>query len=239
MSDNSVLNEDNLSDAFYMRLIRHLTDSGIKAGDALPSESSLATDLNVGRQQLREALAVVEAFGIVEGRQGARRVWIGANFAHSLSRMTAAFFIESGDITREFIQVRHALETALLPVVATKISPQDLAELRSIAQSMIDDAQRGVDFSDDDERFHRALFRPLENSILDGVLQAFWTIFRLARASDLHGKDDSAIPEIAEMHMHVVDAIAEGDARRAVYELDAHFYGVRRRYASDTDPNAS
>jgi DNA-binding FadR family transcriptional regulator len=78
MSDKNAQDVDILS-APHMRLVALLRADGVPVGGAVPGEVELARRLGVGRQQVREALVVLEAFGAVRGRQGARRMWLGFN----------------------------------------------------------------------------------------------------------------------------------------------------------------
>lgn len=224
MSDKSVSESSDLSDPLYRLLAHHLQHSGLQAGDALPTEAELGAELFVGRQRIREALSVLEAFGIVVARQGARRVWRGIRAADFATRWVG--FVTDQDVaTRELLEVRHALETSLLPTVIPRLAAADLARLRVLSEEMVECAERGEGFAQQDEQFHRGLLAPLENTVVDEFLHSFWVVF--AAAKDESVEED---PAIAAMHGRIIDAIEAGDARRAVHELDAHFYGVRNRY---------
>lgn len=224
MSDKSLVEGSDLSDVLYRRLAHHLQLSGLQIGDALPTEAELGAELSVGRQRVREALSVLEAFGIVVARQGARRVWRGIRAADFAARWVG-FLADQDAATRDLLEVRHALETSLLPTVIPRLTADDLSQLRVLSEEMVARAVHGERFVEQDEQFHRALLAPLENAVVDEFLHSFWVVFAAA-------KDDSVEedPTIAAMHGRIIDAIEAGDARRAVHELDAHFYGVRNRY---------
>jgi GntR family transcriptional repressor for pyruvate dehydrogenase complex len=224
MSDKSVDVDVHLSDVLYRQLARHLQASELQIGDPLPTEAELGVQLSVGRQRIREALSVLEAFGIVAARQGARRVWRGVRAADFATRWVE--FVTDQDVaTRELLEVRHALETSLLPTVIPRLTPDDLARLRGLSEEMVERAVRGESFAEQDEQFHRGLLAPMDNAVVDEFLHSFWVVF--ASAKDESVEED---PGIAAMHGRIIDAIEAGDARRAVHELDAHFYGVRNRY---------
>ncbi|WP_341955708.1 FCD domain-containing protein [Microbacterium sp. LWH13-1.2] len=213
-----------MSDALYRRLAQHLQSSGVQVGDPLPTEAELGAQLEVGRQRIREALSVLEAFGIVVARQGARRVWLGIRAADFATRWVG--FVTDRDVaTRELLEVRHALETSLLPTVIPRLTVEDLARLRALSEEMVQRAVRGESFAEQDEQFHRGLLAPMQNAVVDEFLHSFWAVFSSAK-----GENVEEDPAIAAMHGRIIEAIEAGDARRAVHELDAHFYGVRNRY---------
>lgn len=206
-----------------MEVARH---RGLQPGDPMPSEAQLCGDLDAGRQQIREALSSLEALGIVVSRQGARRTWKGFDMSAFLGR-TISLLDDAHEGARGLLEVRHALETSMLPAAAQRLARADLEKLRALAREMVGRAESGKSFADLDEQFHRALLAPLENPALDAILQSFWAAFSASRPDDDSVTEN---PEIAVMHERVVDAIEEGDMRRAVHELDAHFYGVRNRF---------
>lgn len=224
MSDKYFSEDTDLSDALYRRLAQHLQRSGLQPGDPLPTEAELGHELGLGRQRVREALGVLEAFGVVVSRQGARRVWRGFRASDLATRWIA--FVDDPEVaTRELLEVRHALETSLLPMVIPRLTPDDLARLRALSEEMVERALRGESFAEQDQKFHRGLLAPMGNAFVDQFLHSFWVVFS-ASESDKVEED----PAIAAMHGRIIDAIEAGDARRAVHELDVHFYGVRNRY---------
>jgi len=227
MSDNDGSVARDMSDTPHGRIAQVLHASGIRPGDRVPSESELSARLSMGRQQVREGLSVLDAFGVLAGRQGARRVWKGYN-PGALVSAGAALGSADEDVVAALLEVRQALETSLLPSVAVRIPDHELAELRELAHRMVVLAEAGERFNELDAQFHRRLFACLGNSVLDGILLAFWVQFDAA-APDVSSA--AADPDIARMHVRIVDALADGDQRRAVHELDAHFYGIRQRSA--------
>jgi len=228
MSDRLPHVVNDLSDASYSRIAAHLLRGSIQPGDLIPSEAILGKELSMGRQQVREGLSVLEAFGAVAARQGARRVWRGYDLGAAM--LTASSMrLQGARLANDLLEVRHALETALLPSAALRIGPDDLVELRLLAQQMVDLAERGRSFAESDALFHRRLFASLGNSVLDGILMAFWAQF-----DEMEPRQSAVVdPAVAAMHKRIVDALEAGDQRLAVHELDAHFYGVRQALADD------
>ena len=224
--------------ALHVRLLRELQALGLHSGDHLPSEADLAARLGVGRPQLREALRMLEALGAVRSRQGARRVWLG--FRPSVFAQQLA--VTLGPTPRsvaELLEVRQALETSLLPRTIALMTPATLEELEHIADSMVRLAEAGRSFTEEDGRFHDLLLAPLGNELLEGLLSAFWSVFSVF--SERYPPDEDPVP-VARMHVRIVQAVAAGDAKLAVHELDAHFYGVRARLAGaipSTNPQSS
>jgi DNA-binding FadR family transcriptional regulator len=92
---------------------------------------------------------------------------------------------------------------------------------------MVELAKSGQSFAELDERFHRGLLQPVGNQVLEALLSLYWTVFDHLVDSTGGATDDT---EIACMHGRIIDAIEAGDVPLAAHELDAHFYGIRRRF---------
>lgn len=214
------------------RLVRSLRGDGLRDGALLPTEKSLSEGTGIGRQKVREGLAVLEAFGAADSRQGARRVWRG--YQQKKQAETAFLFLDDPvRMLADLVVVRQALETSLLPSTIGSLNPSTLRELRSLSEEINNLAAAGKPFFEADEQFHKALFRPLKNSALEGILDTFWTFLDGAREQSPDEDVATENVEIAAMHGRIVDAIEKGDAALAVHHLDTHFYGVRNRYPLD------
>src|SRR5690606_16122118 len=138
--------------------------------------------------------------------------------ASDLATRWIAFVDDPEAATRELLEVRHALETSLLPMVIPRLTADELMRLRALSEEMVERALRGESFAEQDQKFHRGLLAPMGNAFVDQFLHSFWVVFS-ASESDKVEED----PMIAAMHGRIIDAIEAGDTRRAVHELDAHF----------------
>ena len=219
------MSDELTQNGFVLRLAEHLRSSEIQPGDVLPSESELMVALGVGRQQLREALEVLKAYGAISARQGARRRWEGLDLG-TLIATSAQMIGASRATVADLLVIRQALETSLLAKVMPLHTAESRARLREIALLMEQRAAEGKSFVDLDEQFHLGLFAPLKNATLEGVLGAFWALLRLVEGPE---RDVAVDPEVAAMHTAIIDAIQIGDFSHARYELDTHFYVVHRR----------
>ncbi|MFV0427943.1 MAG: FadR/GntR family transcriptional regulator [Arachnia sp.] len=206
------------------RLVGQLA-ARLRDQDSLPSEAELSAELGVGRQQIREALGVLEAFGAVTSRQGARRQWVGMDLG-SLIPASAQLAGASNQTLAELLDVRQALETSLLAKVMPLHTTQSRSRILAIAAEMEQRAEAGLSFTDLDRQFHVGLFEPLKNHTLQAILDAFWGLLEQVEGSRKQVEGDR---EVAAMHAAIITEMEAGDIDLARYELDTHFYGVRRR----------
>lgn len=213
------------------RLINLFREREIGFGDTIPSEPELAAELNVGRQSLREALCALQALGVIEGRQGARRRLRGFDpgvFGRHIG-MTLPYTLES---FQELLDMRKILETQYFPAAIRTLTPRRIRSLRTVTDAMRELAAEGKTFLDEDERFHALLYEGLDNRTLEGVLAGFWHFFKSASANVTTGRD---LPRTSAVHAAIVDAIEAGDEDLAAHRLNIHFFDVRDRLSGLRD----
>jgi GntR family transcriptional repressor for pyruvate dehydrogenase complex len=212
-------------EASHDRLVALLRQEGYTAGDVLPTEPLLAQKLNVSRQSVRETLAGLQALGVIEVRQGARRRLVGFDpgaFGRNLG-LTLPYTVES---LQELLEVRRVLEVTYFRKAFTTINPRRLRKLRDLTEQMAAKAEHDQTFLDEDEQFHQLLYEGLDNRTLEGMLSGFWHYFKTASVTVTTGRD---LPRTAKVHGDIVDAIELGDLELAAHRLDVHFFDVRQR----------
>jgi len=210
----------------HIRILDAVREAGVAIGAPVPGEIQLAENLGVARPRVREGLRVLEAFGAIDGRQGARRIWRGFDGGTFGEQIGGILGSGGSKLLADFLEIRQTLETTLLPQAIDRLGRGDLVQIRSVAQQMINLADRGKPFTQADEEFHHALFRGLDNRMLLGMMNAYWRVFHAYTDGRPAHEDRRAV---ARKHLAIVDAIVNGDIRRAVHELDGHFYGVKGR----------
>lgn len=207
------------------RVLAYFHTAGLRAGDVVPSELELASELKVGRPALREALGALEVIGIVQSRQGARRT-LGTFDMGAVIRTLTIGIVPDLQSLRSLLEVRRVLEVGFFPQAAAKLTPQDVAELRSLTDTMQEKASRGEVFVAEDQAFHAAIYHHLHNPILWGLLEAFWELFDNMGAETRTGTN---LPETAAAHARIVDALVIGEMALASHHLNSHFFDVRSR----------
>lgn len=214
-----------MSSSLEDRVLAHFHDAGLRPGDIVPAEIELASELNVGRPALREALGALEVIGIVQSRQGARRT-LGTFDMGAVIRTLTIGIVPDLEALRSLLEVRRVLEIGFFPQAAIKLSPEDIGHMRSLTDTMQAKASRGEVFVAEDQAFHAAIYSHLDNPILRGLLEAFWELFDHMGAETRTGTN---LPATAAAHARIADALAAGELALAVHHLNSHFFDVRSR----------
>ena len=205
---------------------------GLSSGDPLPTETELVEALGVSRNSIREALKALQALDIVEIRHG-YGTYVGKLSLDPLA--DGLTFRALHDIGRdlrsmeEILEVREALEAALIRRVAETVPDEDLAALDDVTRKMNERAKAGETFADEDREFHELLYRSLNNALVTQLLRAFWDVFH--RVNHRLGVTDPNPAQTVRRHRAIVTALRKRDVVRAEHAMTEHFRNLDARIA--------
>jgi GntR family transcriptional repressor for pyruvate dehydrogenase complex len=204
------------------RVAEHLTRE-IKSGriapeSRLPPETSLATELGVSRNVVREAISQLRADGLVYVRQGAGAYALAPEDSKVI-RLDPLLLGDATDLGQLF-ELRAVLETEAAGLAATRIQPDGLAILAQALERM-QGSERTRD--DSDLEFHREISRATGNAYILTFTsfiasQIRDTIYLARQAQPI----DVVVDETIAEHQSIYDALATGNATRARTAMRTH-----------------
>ena len=161
------------------QIVEHIKDGELDTGDALPGERQLATQMEVSRRTIRQAIGVLAEAGVLSvlpGPAGGIRVqsiWLPAQFAEQGVPL-------SPDGVIEVLEARRTIEPRVAQLAALRATDADFAAMRGAIE-----LQRAV--ADDREKlnqantlFHRAMWRSARNASLDAAMRLIWDSLEVA-----------------------------------------------------------
>ncbi|WP_084614215.1 FadR/GntR family transcriptional regulator [Nakamurella lactea] len=197
-------------------------------GAPIPTETELMEELGISRGSLREALKGLQARGIVDVQHG-RGMFVGALSMDSL--VDGLIFHGRLDRSRndlttaaELVAVRDVLESGLVAQVAADPDEQLLADLDTCVDDMERAVAAGESFQDADRDFHLLLYSRMGNSLVQQLVQAFWTVLDGVRpqlASGISAPED----DVAH-HRRIVERLRARDPDGARAAMTEHFRGT-------------
>ncbi|QAY58546.1 FadR family transcriptional regulator [Microbacterium protaetiae] len=187
-------------------------------GGRLPGETTLATELGVGRSTVREALRQLAGRGIVESRQGA------GVFVRALSAPDDwDQVLRRADII-SVLEARVAIEAEAATLAAARRTPIELRAMRRLLEAR--DGLAGTDIAayvEADALFHRAIVAAAHNEVLLQLFDGFVPRMRRAMVDMLGLKRTHAdAASDREVHAGIIEAIAARDAAAAASRTRAH-----------------
>lgn len=99
-------------------------------------------------------------------------------------------------------------------------------ELHALVDAMVEKAERGEAFAEEDRAFHAALLAYVDNSLIGQLVTAFWDVHSAVLPRLTAGISSSSLVESAEAHGAMLAAAerADDDAYRAA--VVAHYRPV-------------
>ncbi|MCB7318893.1 FadR/GntR family transcriptional regulator [Lacrimispora sp. 210928-DFI.3.58] len=214
------------------KIKEYLFSGDVSVGDKLPVEKELCQQLGVGRGTVREAFRMLEATGYVELRPGK-----GA-FAARTSEVELGdilhWFAEHEVETRDFLEVRMAIEPLSVRLAIERCSDEDVAHLEQLHQKFIT-AVKSKDVSSIviyDEKFHSSIVEFSKNHLLISISKQVEQHVKNFRSRTFY------IPQNAENaiqpHQSILDAFKARDAKAGERNMQQHLELVAADLAKST-----
>jgi DNA-binding FadR family transcriptional regulator len=213
---------------------RMILAGALRPGDRLPVEKDLAESLGVSRGSLREGIRALSILGVVDTRQGDGTYVTSLDPSRLLAPMGFVVDLQGESSAQPYHHVRRVLESEAAALAATRMTPEGLAEARSVLDGVTDLLGRNpVDhdrFIETDIAFHRVIAAYSGNPVLAALVEALAS--RTVRARLWRGLHEVGSEErtLAE-HEAIWRALAAGDAEGARIRMANHLLGVQESLA--------
>jgi GntR family transcriptional repressor for pyruvate dehydrogenase complex len=184
------------------RIKEALINRELKAGDALPSENQLAAQLGVGKSVVREAIKMLEAFGVVEVRQGARTVIKKAMSEDSAMILIFQMLTEQQH-SRYLVELRTLLEPSFTLLASRKATQEDMDKIEKTLIQLETAIREQRQTVEDDIQFHLEMFKATHNPFVVTIGE---TLLQLSRPSITYSVKKRAKLALV-MHRKIFEAV--------------------------------
>ncbi|MDR0577483.1 MAG: GntR family transcriptional regulator [Candidatus Accumulibacter sp.] len=212
----------------------------LKPGDKIPTELELADSFQVGRNSVREAIKVLEAFGVLCIRR-AEGTFVSEKFNRRMLDPMLYGLILRKDSGTEIHDLRRVFDTGLLHVVITRASETAieairvcLEELRLAALIKPFSLER---LQAADIAFHEAVVASAQNVLLSSIAGYVDRITIPSRMETLREIVESGkLDAFVELHERILTVLEKRDVSRIADTVKDHYQFWRRQIAHDVDP---
>lgn len=216
---------EKISSAVVRQVEELILQGVLRPGDRLPAERELAERLEVSRPTLREALADLEARGLVVTRPGGGTFVadiLAAAFAPPLVELFATHEMALFD----YIAFRRDLEGLAAERAASNATDADLEVIASVFRRM-EAAARKRDPSEEaaiDAEFHMSIVEAAHNVVMLHMMRSLYDL--LVRGVFYNRSAVYALPgqrsRLLEQHRAIHDAVLARDPRAARRAVEEH-----------------
>lgn len=180
----------------------------ILSGRMLPGaalvETALAEKMNVSRAPIREAIQILENDGLVE------------TIAYKGKRVKPLTARE----VAETYSLREVFEVMAVRLILENGAPLDTLRTHCDEMTAAAEADNFEALVVADEAFHHALIRLADHNLL---LTSWKNLYlRIHQIMALRNRDERNLTEVAGNHPPIVQALADGDADRAINLISKH-----------------
>ena len=224
-----------LADQVASALEAEIRTGRIKATDKLPTEAALATQFQVSRTVVREAISRLKSLGLVDSRQGSGVYAQAAGFS---PLNFDARHAGSREAVVQMVEVRRALESEVAALAAERRTTADLDRITACIEALGAAVAAGHDGVEEDVALHRTIAETARNpflmSTLDYLGQFLRGATRVTRANEARRVDFARA--VSDEHLQIVQAIANGDPAQARAAAATHMHNAIERI-QQADPS--
>lgn len=236
----SRIEHSKTADEVVQQIEALILEGVLRVGDRLPAERDLASQFEVSRPVLRDALKSLEARGLLITRHGGGTQVadvIGQVFTKPVAELIATHRKATGD----YLEYRREVEAIAAEYAARRVTADDRALLTGIIKRM-EQAYEKDDFEEEaelDVEFHNAVGECAHNIIL---LHTLRSCYRLLAEGVFYNRTmiyklPGARAALLEQHKAIYDAVMRNDPESAKRAAQAHmdFVGKATAEAERTD----
>jgi len=213
-----------LSEQVAHQIIDLIADKRLKAGTRLPSLDELASFLGVSRTAVREAIKLLDAWGVVTVKHGVGT--FVAEQAGDALRVPFQVSMERGEKSiRNLLQLREVLEPGIAGLAAEHALPEHLSEMQEALGRMDHTLTTDADeFNKADMAFHVALAKATGNDlfllVISPIVDIFHDLYHVAH------RVPGAAARGQAFHWIILKHIEAGNAEEAREAMRAHMKQV-------------
>lgn len=181
----------------------------IKPGDFLPPEAVLASDLNVGKSSVREALKMLQAMGVVDIRQG-QGTQIRTQLGERLINPLVFQLIIENSNPRDVAELRMMFEPAYTLLALENATQKDIDRIQEMHNRFKKAIGQGTETAEDDIGFHMAILKATHNQFVIRLGQTILELFKPAMIKSLKGNPEAALHD----HSQILEAFLSRDREK-------------------------
>lgn len=200
-----------------------MRENQLQPGSPMPSETAIATQLDVSRTVAREAFRALAALGIIEVSPG-RRARVAAPDAAPLSMILDHTVMMKQLSVQQVLDVRRTLELRTVHLAALRRTDAQARELLDIVEGMFDALETPEIVMELDIRFHELIAQASGNSLYAIIVGSFrvitqqtWHIGWRSRAT-LENRTENI-----RCHHKIAEAISVQSPEMAEAAMTEHF----------------
>ncbi|WP_053360936.1 FadR/GntR family transcriptional regulator [Bacillus sp. FJAT-27251] len=201
---------------------QYLIDSGLRAGDQLPTERKFMEMFGVSRSVIREALSYLENTEIIRVRQGQGAFLNESNIENLLDNFFFLWQLNNGKI-QEILSLRVIFESSAIDEIIKNNNAEELSILEQIVEESMH-ATTLEEFREADVRFHKQILLATNNDLFIQITNMITSYFFQVQYIQLTLEEYKIM---ANEHKGIVEALQSANAEKAKSLLTKHINNTK------------
>ncbi|MGF1743476.1 FadR/GntR family transcriptional regulator [Vibrio minamisatsumaniensis] len=200
-------------------IIDNINSGKLSLGDELPTELELADNFGVSRNTVREALRVLETYGVLETSHRKPSRIVNKNLQASIA-IAAIRVSENKEYYKEIQQIRELMEVGLIDDILKNVTKADINELQLINDE-IGQSNTVAKLAEFDFKFHTRLIEISGNSMVSAIYAILATT--ILHVLEIGKNLELGIQHARIGHQEIIEVLKEGDSNAARQIMRQHF----------------
>lgn len=203
----------SVADEVFAQMKQNIMSRNWVPGEKIPSETELASMLNVSRVSVRAAIQKLIVMGLVEARQG-EGTFVTDPTTKALFNITLPKLMLHEHHDMEILEIRRCLESEASYLAAERATDDEFEELRIMLETMAEQraANQIDEYIQEDYNFHMKVAEFSQNSLLFELMLVLKDVLYVHFA---HMVKDIGIEIGYDEHRDLFNAIKNRDGQRA------------------------
>ncbi len=212
------MNNKMLSQSIAETILSMITiEKRFSAGDKLPNENELSTELNVSRTTLREAIRILVAYNILEIQRGKGTF------------VTQAAFEQTPDLgqlsdikvnAKDLYEMRLIFEPEAAYLAAIRGTDAEIKRILEFGERIEQEIKAGKDRTDNEHSFHKAIAQATHNEFMNQLMPILYQA--IAKGVTLSAMSQKAVSDTVNDHRMIMDFLEQRNAEGAKNAMKIH-----------------
>lgn len=204
-----------------------LVEGMLKPGDRLPTEATIATQLNVRRNEVKDALTQLEFLGVLRTIPQS-----GTYIAESIGSMSLNSIVYNllqfnKDDIPSLLDTRRILEMRAAALAAKNATKEEIKVLQEIHQRFVEKISMGERGIDEDHTFHFKIAAFSHSPFLMNFLTMLLPDYMRLCANSMK-VDDGRYQQVVNEHSAILEAIATHNSVGASHAMQSHMERISK-----------
>ena len=236
MEKTSFLKESVGGQSIVNKIVDNITNAIINGelnpGDKIPTEAELSESMGVGRNSVREAIKVLEAYGVVHIKR-AEGTFVSQEYDSKMIYPVLYGIILQKDSTKQIVELRKVIDVGLLQLAVDKLKSRELekSQMEAIEHAMEElerqanaDTPQVKNLFEADVQFHMAIVGITENVMLQSICNYVDKITRRSWMATIDQIFEAGEAEnFLDMHRRIVKLLQDRDAAGIYATVEEHY----------------